>query len=224
MTRRAFSAKQCSESSSAAAGFFRSLALAPFLASSAGEAFRGCSGGPGAEFDQRIVLRPCRLGRASLCAAVGANATLRRALATASRQQNLPAARTRLRMTALMALTGLVRRTPGKQPQLARRVPGVPRVKHMTRRAFSAKQRSESNSAAAGIFRRAAAAQFLANSVEDVILGASKACSSESDHRMLLRRCRLARASLCAAFCGNAAFGRALALNRDRGKCQRTSA
>ena len=126
MTRRTFSAKQCSESNSAAAGFFRSLALAPFLASSAGEAFRGCSGGPGAEFDQRIVLRPCRLARASLCAAVGANATPRRALATTSRQQNLPAARTRLRMTALMALTGLVRRTPGKQPRLARSAPRRP--------------------------------------------------------------------------------------------------
>ena len=104
MTRRAFSAKHCSESNSVAAGFFGSLALASFLASFGGEAFRGCSGGPGAEFDQRIVFRPCWLARASLCAAVGANGARRRALATASRQQNVPAVQTRLRMTALMAL------------------------------------------------------------------------------------------------------------------------
>ena len=40
------------------------------------------------------------------------------------------AVRERLRMRALMALTGLVRRTPGKQPRLARsaprRLPGQP--------------------------------------------------------------------------------------------------
>ena len=49
------------------------------------------------------------------------------------------AVRNHLRMRALMALTGLVCRTPGKQRRLARSALRRPPVNHMTRRAFSCK-------------------------------------------------------------------------------------
>ena len=61
MTRRAFSAKQCSESNSAAAGILRSSVAAHFLSNSGEEACFGCSGARSSESDRGIVFLPHRL-------------------------------------------------------------------------------------------------------------------------------------------------------------------
>ena len=90
----------------------------------------------------------------------------------------------------------------------------------MTRRAFSAKQCSESNSAAAGILRSSAAAHFLSNSGEEACFRCSGARSSESDRGIVFRPRQLARARLCAGWGEVATIGRARAPDRDRKRCQ----
>ena len=120
MTRRAFSAKQCSESNSAAG---ESAGLT--LWRHAGQAF-----------PERLFSGRFGVALGSVCVALGSDrhgpelqgvpelTVLFPALGELTRTGI--ACFCALRVAALMALTGLLRRTPGKQPRLARSAPGRP--------------------------------------------------------------------------------------------------